>query len=148
MNINLNKLFKGEVIPQIHQATLGDELKDYGILQYLEYQDGGTHFNLLDCKENVEIEKIKEIVLKHNHIKGKAKEKLQKLKDKASEIIYEKYPVFKQINASLGTYEATKNSKIKDYIKGIIAQVDKTEALLLACETKKDLEAIEIKIKG
>jgi len=74
MNYNLSKLLKNEVIPQIHEATLSIELKDYGTLQYTKYNDGGVHFNLLDAKEDVDLEAIKQIVLSHSYETGKLKE--------------------------------------------------------------------------
>lgn len=71
MNINLSKLLKNETIPQIHEASLREQLKIHGTLQYTRYNDGGVHFNLLDCADNVDLEVIKQIILSHNYNAGK-----------------------------------------------------------------------------
>jgi hypothetical protein len=148
MNINLKKLFNlDEVIPQIHQETLSQELSAFGTLQYCMFTDGGFHFNLLDAKDDLDLELIKKIIFNHNYLEGVKQEKIRQLKDEATKVILEKYPTFKQINAALGLYDEVKTKEIKDFIKGIKDQVDSLESTINAKIKENTLNAVDITIK-
>jgi hypothetical protein len=79
MNINLSKLLKNEIIPVVHQPSLREQLKQYGVLQYTKYNDGGVHFNLLDCKDDADLEAVKQVILNHDAEAGELEEYNKKL---------------------------------------------------------------------
>lgn len=149
MDYNLKKLLKNETIPELSNLIV-DELKDYGICNYTNYPEnyGGFILNLSTENEltTEQLNEVKNIVLNHNSLNFYKAEKIKQLKQKATEIIEKKFPVFKQINASLGVYEENKRNEIGTYIKGIISQVDSLESLIKSKLKLSTLEAVEIKI--
>lgn len=147
MNYNLKKLLKNETIPELSNFII-DELKPYGVCQFVKYNDGGYILNLETVQDltSSQLTAVKNIVLNHNSLNFYKAEKIKQLKQKATEIIEKKFPVFKQINASLGVYEESKKNEIGTYIKGIISQVDSIESIINSKLKLNTLEVVEIKI--
>jgi hypothetical protein len=78
-------------------------------------------------------------ILKANKIWG--------AKSMASKIILDKYPVYKQINASLGLYSAEETQEIKQFIASVISIVDQCEQQVELATTSEELE-FEVHFNG
>lgn len=140
INYNLKKLLKDHIIPEIHQVLLSEQLKNYGTLQYIKYQDGNFKLNLLDSTGNVNIETIKQIILSHDYLKGIKHDKIKLLKQAATKLIENKYPPFKQMNVSNGLESDEYAKEMKNFIIKIKALVDEKE---IEINSKRKIETLE-----
>lgn len=144
---NLKKIFKNIELPKLDKNII-EEFKCFGKCFYSKTLDN-VEFLILETEKeltNNEIEQIKQIVLNHKSYKHFQNEKIKELKRLGSEAIEKVAPIFKQCNASLGIYDATKTKIIKDAIITNKALIDNAEAEILALTSIEAVEAYNINI--
>lgn len=143
MNINLSKLLKNETIPQIHQPSLQEQLKEYGVLQYTKYNDGGVHFNLLDCKDDVDLEAVKNIIANHSFLDGYKQDKINKINEVISKTILSKYSLEVQTSANLGIYGTDFKTQVINDIKQFIADGQIKKDAVIVAKTIEEINFIK-----
>lgn len=146
MRYNLKEIVTN--IPSLSNLIY-DELITYGECQFIRYTNGDFILDLITEKElsMEDISKITQIVSNHDCLKYKKQEKVKELKQNATQAIFTKYPLFKQINAALGLYDDTKTKEIKDFIKVVKDQVDSVESTINSKIKESTLNAVDITIK-
>lgn len=72
------------------------------------------------------------------------KEKIMDVKSSASTFIYDKYPLYKQINSSLGVYGAEHTQTMVTLIQSVRAQVAVFEQTVAQATTNDEVNAIEV----
>ncbi len=66
--------------------------------------------------------------------------KISQMKKDAQELVFEKHPVYKQLSASLGLYDSTTISTIKNSVKKMIDYVNLAESEINSKTTRAEVE--------
>ena len=84
----------------------------------------------------------KEIEVPEESLEDAKIRKVAELKKEASDLIFSKYPQFKQINAALGLLSETKTAELKQFISAVIAEVEDKEKQIGKLKSVSKVDAV------